>query len=113
MAQNVEHSVKHIKLERLHKSIDDLDAKIKALISKKEELQVQLEQIQQNEIISIVTNLYKTPLELSEFIKQAKINGFVAGTPNNHFTQQQKSKKEMEGVNELLEDEPAKSDSDY
>lgn len=76
MAQNVEHS----KLERLHKSIDDLDVKIKALISKKEELQAELKQAQQNEIISIVTNLYKTPLELSEFIKQALPKQNSSGT---------------------------------
>jgi len=61
----------------LQKQIEDFKDKRNGLDKKIGELEQELESTQNSEVVAIVNSIYKTPGEISEFIKQAKSGDFV------------------------------------
>ena len=100
---NMEHdnakTEKPTKIERLQQSIEEIEIKINKLLIKKEELKIELENTQKNEILSIITSQYKTPEEVTAFIKQAKNGGFILDLVRQ---ERKENKKETEVKNEIL-----------
>jgi len=68
--------LKPMKIERLQKSIDEINLKIIKLTEKRDELKTELEDAQKTEILAIIASQYKTTGEIAEFIKMAKSGGF-------------------------------------